>query len=349
MLDLSRKWLHHFAASLMVVSVAAGVSAAKADELYDMAKAEGSLTLYTDQSVELAQALLAAFSEKYPDIETDFFRSDTAGLTQRFETESATGRHTADVLTATTRISELWYDKGYIQPYASNNLDMYPADLMAPDNKWNVYGIVTVTWGYNTDLVKPEEAPKDWADLTDPKWRGRVSMQDPMASGGARVWVATMYRELGEEKWLDFMKALAAQKPRYGDYFQAREMMSSGEVAIQVAAYPDYTEPLKAKGAPVEWGVPAEFVIFEGLTLNLSANAPNPNAARLFIDFVLSEEGQDMIAAANKMPALPAKRPVAFRKLDDLSWRYTANRLLMTEMPDYFQEMITEIFGKRGG
>lgn len=335
------------ALALMIGGAVGLGSSAVASELYEKAKKEGSLTLYTDQSVELAQKLLKAFSAKYPGIKTDFFRSDTAGLTQRFQTESATGRHTADVLTATTRISELWWDKGYIAPYASSNLDKYPADLKAPNNKWNVYGIVTVTWAINTKLVKSGEAPKDWAELADPKWRGKVSMQDPRASGGARVWVATMYREMGEKRWEEFMRALAAQKPRYGNYFQAREMLASGEVAIQIAAYPDFTEPLKAKGAPVDWGVPKQFVVFEGLTLNLSKNARHPNAAKLFIDWMLSADAQDLIAAANKMPALPEKRPQAFRKLDQLSWRYTANRLLMTEKPKFFEKKINEIFGNR--
>lgn len=335
-----------FAAALTLMLVGmSGPAAADEASLYEAAKKEGELVLYTDQSVELAQQLLGAFAEKYPGISVDFFRGDTAGLTQRFESESATGQHFADVLTATTRISDLWYSKNYIVPYSSALRSLYPADLKAPDDKWNVYGIVTVTWAYNTDLVSADEAPKDWTDLVDPKWKGKISMQDPRASGGARVWVATMYRELGEEKWLEYMQALAAQEPRFGDYFQAREMMASGETAIQVAAYPDYTEPLKAQGAPVEWGVPAEFVIFEGLTLNLSANAPHPNAAKLFIEFMLSPDAQEMIAAANKMPALPEKRPEAFRKLDGLSWRYTANSLLMTEKPEFFQEKINEFFG----
>lgn len=94
-------------------------------------------------------------------------------------------------------------------------------------------------------------------------------------------------------------------------------------------------------------GVPKQFVVFEGLTLNLSKNARHPNAAKLFIDWMLSADAQDLIAAANKMPALPEKRPQAFRKLDQLSWRYTANRLLMTEKPKFFEKKINEIFGNR--
>ena len=130
-------------------------SSAGAQALYEAAKKEGKLVLYTDQSVELAQDLLKAFAQKYPGIATDFFRSDTAGLTQRFETESASGRPTASVMTATSRISEAMLDKGYFESYVSPGQSGMPKDLQ--DNRWNTYGLVTVSWAYNTNLVKPDQ------------------------------------------------------------------------------------------------------------------------------------------------------------------------------------------------
>ena len=241
------------------------ISGASAQSTYDMAKEEGKLTLYSDQTIETIQALADGYKAKYPGIDVDFFRSDSTKLMQRFETESAAGRHEADVMTTVDRLVKTLVKKGLTQEYRSAQLSNYPEDLHVANGQYSNWGVSLTSFAYNTDELSEAEAPKDWEDLLDPKWKGKIGMQDPLSGGGAKMWVVTMYRELGADKWEDFMTKLASQDIIYGSYLPIREMLISGEITIQVAAYPDFTEPVRVDGAPVNWSAP-RFLGFVGLT-----------------------------------------------------------------------------------
>ncbi len=331
-----------------LVVAAAGifaVSGASAQSTYDMAKEEGKLTIYSDQTIETIQALADGYKAKYPGIDVDFFRSDSTKLMQRFETESAAGRHEADVMTTVDRLVKTLVKKGLTQEYRSAQLSNYPEDLHVANGQYSNWGVSLTSFAYNTDELSEAEAPKDWEDLLDPKWKGKIGMQDPLSGGGAKMWVVTMYRELGADKWEDFMTKLAAQDIIYGSYLPIREMLISGEITIQVAAYPDFTEPVRVDGAPVNWSAP-RFLGFVGLTAFVSANAPHPNAGKLFIDFILSKEGQDIIGERRLIPALAESRPGTYARLNDS--RIVPNAVeTLKGREDFFAEKLKEFFGKR--
>lgn len=327
------------------VALSLAVSGPAAADLYEEAKKEGNLTIYTDQPVERIQILIDKFEEKYPGIDVDFHRSDSTSLLQRFETESAAGRHTADVMTSVDRLARVMVNKGLVEPYASSELGNYPQDLHAENNNFSIYGVSLTSFAWNTDLVSESNAPKTWEDLLDPKWKGKIGMQDPLSGGGAKMWVVTMYRELGEEKWLQFMEQLVEQQPLYGSYLPIRQKLISGEIEIQVAAYPDFTEPEKAKGAPVDWGSP-RFIGYVGLTVFLSKNARHPNAGKLFIDFMLSEDGQEIIAQNKLIPAMADKRPGAYARTSGS--RVVPNAVeTLAGREEFFDQKMQELFGKR--
>lgn len=325
--------------------VFAGAAFAQTPEekaLYDKAKAEGKVVLYTDLPVESTQALVNGFKKRYPGLDVTFFRGDTGQVLQRFETESAAGRHEADVVTTTDRQSKQLVAKGFTQPYRSVHAAKYPAELLAKGDAWSTYSTVQLGIAWNTDKVKDAEVPKSFDELLDPKWRGRLGMQDPLQGGGAGIWVATMYGLWGEAKWTDYMRRLGAQKLRYARYLEVREMVASGEVALQLVAYPAFTQPIIDKGAPVKWRL-IDPALFTALTLNLSKNAPRPNAARLYIDYLLSDEGQETLAANRQIPALPARMPKVYESVATTKLVPQAHEL-ETEKFDFFQQKMKEFF-----
>lgn len=341
--------LHVLSRRAAVIGTVAILSAASSTitlaQPSDAARREGKATVYTDQPTEMLDKLTTLFKSKNPGMDVEFFRGDTTQVTQRFDTETAAGRHYADMLTSTVRRSRL-FPENAMQPYKSPATANYPADLNPANNRWAVYAVTLTSFAWNTRLVPAGQEPKTWEDLLDAKWRGKIGMQDPLQGGGVASWIATMYAAWGEAKWTDYMKKLAAQQPRYGRYLQVQEMLGSGEISVMAAAYPDYIESsMKSKGAPVEWGAPNP-VVRTGLSLNLSANAPRPNAGKLFFDFLLSADAQKIQAEAGRLPALEAQWPPVFAKLKSTSFIDSADEL-EAQRADFFRAKIQEFFGNR--
>ena len=308
--------------------------------LVEAARKEAKLVIYTDLAVEIAQALTAGFKAKHPGIDVNFFRGDTGQVTQRFETESAAGRHEADVVTNTDRQAKQLAAKGFTQPYTSSHIEKYPKELRGPGDAWSPYSSVQFGIAWNSDKVKDADAPASWDDLLLPKWAGQLGMQDPLQGGGAAIWVATLYGLWGEDRWSDYMRRLGAQKIRFGRYLEVRDMAASGEVAVHVVAYPSFTQPLIDRGAPLKWKL-MDPVIYTALTVNLSKNARSPNAGRLFIEYLTSEEGQQLLADRAQIPAMPAKLPPVFAPIAKVTLVPQAIELEAQKF-DFFQAKIRE-------
>jgi ABC-type Fe3+ transport system substrate-binding protein len=328
-------------AALLLTS--APTLAQSVQELYDKAKTERKVSLYTDVQVEVIQAVIEGFKKKYPGVDVDFYRGDSGQVTQRFETESAAGRHDADVVTVTDRQSKSFYAKGFTTPFQAPSAARLPAELRGKDDAWTTYGTVQLGIAWNSELVKDADAPKSWDDFLQPKWAGgKLGMQDPLQGGGAGIWVATMYGLWGEQKWGDYMKRLGAQKLRYARYLEVRDMLAGGEIQAQLVAYPAFTQPVIDKGAPVKWSL-IDPALFTGLTLNLSKNAPRPNAGKLFIDYVVSEEGQKILAEKAQVPALPQALPAVYQPITRVKLVPQAHEL-EAEKADFFKQKMQEYF-----
>jgi len=337
---LARSAIAAVGAALLMTS--ATVFAQSEQELYDKAKTERKVSLYTDIQVEVVQAVIEGFKKKYPGVDVDFYRGDSGQVTQRFETESAAGRHDADVVTVTDRQSKTFYAKGFTVPYKSRNAERLPAELRGKDDAWTTYGTVQLGIAWNSDLVKDADAPKTWDDFLQPKWAGKLGIQDPLQGGGAGIWVATMYGLWGEQKWSDYMKRLGAQKPRYARYLEVRDMLAGGEIQAQLVAYPAFTQPVIDKGAPIKWAL-IDPALFTGLTLNLSKNAPRPNAGKLFIDYVISEEGQKILADKAQVPALASALPAVYQPITKVKLVPQAHEL-EAQRADFFKQKMQEYF-----
>ena len=175
------------------------------------------------------------------------------------------------------------------------------------------------SFAWNTNLVKPGEEPKTWNDLLDPKWKGRIGMQDPLGTGGARSWAVTMRQELGEQKWLDYMNKLAAAEAQiWALHAGARDAHVGRDRHSRRRLSPIHRagEEKVGDGAPVDWGVP-EWMTVLGLVTSLSANAPHPNAGKLFIDYMMSDSAQKILGDSGRVPAKPELIGGGYAKLKD--------------------------------
>jgi iron(III) transport system substrate-binding protein len=311
-------------------------------QLHDAARREGELVLYTGTLVEVIEDLTRAFEQRYPGIRTQYWRGDTSQVTQRFETEHAAGRHTADILLLTDRQSKILHARGMTQPYRSTHLDRYQPELHARQDAYANYALTLASFAWNTRLVEAAQAPRSWDDLLDARWQGRMAIQDPLQGGGAGIWFITLYEVMGEQRWTEYFTRLGRQRLRYGRYLQVQEMLASGEVAIQVAAYPNYIEPLKARGGPAEWGVP-DPVIWTGLSASIARNAPHGAAAKLWVDFMLSPAGQARMNNLGLLPALRTEWPAGYRKLEGVRLYPQAHELEAQRMR-FFQQKAREFF-----
>jgi len=312
------------------------------EALHAAARREGELVLYTGTLVEVIEDLRRAFEARYPGIRTQYWRGDTSQVTQRFETENAAGRHTADLLLLTDRQSKILHARGLTQPFRSRHLDRYQRELHAREDAYANYALTLASFAWNTRLVAAGQEPKSWEDLLDARWQGKMAIQDPLQGGGAGIWFVTMYEVWGEQRWTDYFTRLGRQRLRYGRYLQVQEMLASGEVAIQVAAYPNYIEPLKARGGAAEWGVP-DPVIWTGLSLSIPKRAPHSSAAKLFVDFMLSPEAQGRMNNLGLLPALRDQWPAGYAKLGGAKLFPQAHELEVQRMA-FFQQKMREMF-----
>lgn len=317
-----------------------------AQATYEAAKKEGKVVVYTDMPGETVERMIAAFKGKYAGIDVEFVRGDTTQVFQRFQTETAANRHTVDALTSTVRRMRHMSREKLLGVYKSPALSNYPKDLNPDQGEWAVYSVSLTSFAWNTRQVPAGQEPKSWDDLLNPRWKGKIGMQDPLQGGGVASWIATMYGVWGEAKWADYMTRLAAQNPTYGRYLPVQDSLGGGEISIMVAAYPDYVQAtLKAKGAPVEWGVPSP-VVRTPLATGVSANAPRPNAAKLWVDFMLSADAQKILADRGALPALQTQWADHFSRLKTATFVAPADEL-EEQRQDFFQAKMKEFFGKR--
>ena len=275
---------------------AAGIDLA---ELEQAAKREGVVNVYSSASTDLITSLNQAFERKYG-IRTNLQRAASGPLTQRFAAEAESGNVVADVLQTSDVV---FYDDAIAKGWIAK-VDGLPALQSWPQQYWNGYyalstiGIVTI--GYNTNKVRRGEVT-GWQDVINPKWRGQILFVDPR---NVAVWVAVLYL-LDKTYGDDFLRALGRQDLRLVESaVPAAQQLAAGEAALSFpGAHWDKVQ-LKQSGAPVDDVVPNPTTGIEQL-MGITAKAPHPNAAKLFLNFMLSQEGQQALVQAHGVSVLP--------------------------------------------
>ncbi|MBC5767923.1 ABC transporter substrate-binding protein [Ramlibacter albus] len=260
-------------------------------QLYDAAKNEKPITVYTAHyNTDEAQALCGAFEKKYAGLKCNFVRTTAQVAFQRFQQDIAANAPVASIFSSTDvgHYGEL-KKKGLLMPYTPHNAANMVDSLKAYNDKDGQYWVTAAALmllTYNTAEVKESEAPKNWPDLLDPKWKGKVSIGHPAYSGYVGTWVVLMNKLYG---W-DYFKKLEKNQPQIGRSVNDTVTMLNSKERV-VAAGPEATTLLsKDKGNPLAVVYPTDGALLMVSPSGIPKNAPSPNAAKLYMEFLLSKE-----------------------------------------------------------
>jgi len=272
---------------LLTGGAAHAQSAEEWNKVIELAKKEGKLTVYTAATGQPSHVLVAKAFEKKYGIQVTYLEARASEIRERIRTEQAAGRFIGDVSHNGSTTSTLQMKEGVFQPFGGvPNLKSLRPPFVADDTLVPVfasaYSILV-----NSNLVKPGDEPKSWADLTDPKWKGKILSDDMRALGGGSVMFFVLHDKLGKE----FHEKLAMNQPVFSRELRASERrVARGDFPIWI---PMTTNSYAAlKGLPVKLLHPSEGYPYITYNVAILKNAPRPNAARLFIDFFLSDEAQ---------------------------------------------------------
>jgi iron(III) transport system substrate-binding protein len=262
--------------------------------LIDAARKEGKLSFYSALELNVAERLGQMFEAKYPGIAVRVERSGAERIFQRIAQEQGSGIHAVDVANSTDPSHYLdWKKNGWLAPCLPEDVARYfPADQVDPDGMYATSCAWTEAIGYNTNLVKPEDAPKSYADLLDPKWQGKIVKGHPGYSGAILTATFILARDLG---W-PYLEKLAQQKVmQVQSAADPPKKVLLGERAVMADGNDYNLVLLKDQGKPVEVVYPTEGSPLIIVPSGVFQSAPNPNAARLFQSFFFSAETQQML------------------------------------------------------
>jgi len=258
--------------------------------LIEGAKKEGHLTFYNSHT--WFRTYVKDFEKKYPFIKVSEWRSDSKNLLSRAMTEFNSSRSLVDVIETTAEAMWVMKRDGVFQEYFTPEARYYPDDVKAKGKNGLSYLGDRETYnslGFNTTLISPNEAPRMLKELLDPKWKRKMSIAG--TSTGVR-WVGSTLDTLGRE----FLNKMAEQELTVQSMSGAAlaGLVASGEVPLSPTIFDADVAVAKQKGAPIEWR-PLDPVVTTVGYSGLSSKAPHPHAALLFLDYLHSKEGQQLM------------------------------------------------------
>jgi iron(III) transport system substrate-binding protein len=278
--------------------------------ILDGARKEGQVVLYSAAIVNQALRPLAeAFMKTYPFVKMTFWRGDTEEIVAKLLAEARAGNVVADVAEG-TGVGDLAVGAGLTQPYYTPMVEALPEHYRDPRSHWTSTRISYFSIAYNTRLVPPDQAPKSYDALTDPRWRGKLAWRIGTASG-APLFITTIRLARGEEQAAAFFRRLAAQKLVNFGSGSARTLVDrviAGEFPIALNIFAHHPLISRAKGAPVDSRLMDPVPSTAG-TMIIPKGVRHQYAALLLADFILSREAQQILANAEYFPARPDVLP----------------------------------------
>ena len=272
-------------------------------KILDGARKEGQVVLYSAAIVNQALRPLAdAFMKKYPFAKVSFWRGDTEEIIAKLSAEARAGNVVADVAEG-TGVGDLAVDTGLTQPFYTPMTEAMPERYRDPQGRWAYTRVSYFGIAYNTRLIPPADAPKSYDDLLDPRWRGKLAWRIGTASG-TPLFISTLRLARGEDGAKAYLQKLAQQKVINFGSGSARTLVDrviAGEFPIALNIFAHHPLISKTKGAPVDSRLMDPVPTTAG-TLVIPKGIRHPNAALLLADFVMSKEGQQILADAEYFP-----------------------------------------------
>jgi iron(III) transport system substrate-binding protein len=272
-------------------------------QILDGARKEGQVALYSAMIVNQALRPLAdAFMRKYPFVKLTFWRGDTEEIVDKLGAEER-GNHLVADLVEGTGVGDLAVGAGLTQPFYTPLVEHIPERYRDPENRWTYTRISYFSIAYNTKLVRPAEVPKSYDDLLDPRWRGKLAWRVGTASG-TPLFITAIRLARGEAVATDYFHKLAKQKVINFGSGSARTLVDriiAGEFPIALNIFAHHPLISKAKGAPVDSQLLNPTPSTAG-TMIIPKGVHHPYAALLLVDFILSRQGQQILADADYFP-----------------------------------------------
>jgi iron(III) transport system substrate-binding protein len=287
--------------------VASYQGADREQRLIEGAKREGSLTLYSNAPTDDNTALVGAFEKKYG-IKINLYRASSEEIRQRAVNEARARRFDVDfILNNAPAMVALSSEKLLMEVKSPHVADLMPQAIPS-DRNWVGFCLNVLVQAYNTNLIKKADLPKSYADLLDPKWKGKIAIEADDSD-----WFAGLMEVMGQDKATKLFRDIAETNGfsvRKG-HTLLTNLVSAGEVPLALTVFNYTAEQFKKKGAPIDWFV-LEPLISMPNSIAVVANAPRPNAAVLFFDFMLSDAqkilaDRDYVVTNNKI-ASPIER-----------------------------------------
>jgi iron(III) transport system substrate-binding protein len=274
----------------LILLLASGAVAQTGDAVDAVAaKKEGKVVWYTSTPFETANKITRLF-ESETGIRVEMFRSGGSAILRRFLQEHQAGRIAVDVLTTSDPAASAdLARKGIFLPFKPENFDKLPAEAKEPSGAYVAQRLNMMTIFVREDKIPAADAPKTWSDLVDPKYKGRMVTTDPSYTALGLMTVATLSRAFG---W-DYYKKLRANETMIvqGNQ-QVSDMLKRGERLIAAGGLDSYAADERKQGHPIATIYPSEGALIIPSPTAVVKGSPNPNAAKLFATFMLTEKVQ---------------------------------------------------------
>ena len=299
---------------------------------------EGKLVFYSTSNTADTKAVTDSFKRLYPKVDVQFERTTDSQLMEKILNEARAGKPRWDVVSTTGYYGYLLKKRGLLAAYDSPERKHFRDGFKDPQAFWTSTYTTYAVFGYNTKTVPTSAVPRSHEDLLKPAWKGQVGIE-----GRGYEWFTATISGMGREKGVNYMRALAAQNPgpRIGRTLLA-QLVAAGEFNGTLTAYIHNFDALKNAGAPVDWlALPPSFANLHPVALN--AKAPHPNVGKLFIDFMLSQKGQEVVRTLKRIPDRIDTPPDPPNLIQGITPAFTA-----PEVYDNFERYIKlfqEIFG----
>jgi ABC-type Fe3+ transport system substrate-binding protein len=294
------------------LSIAASLASASLADAYQpdpkllaAAQKEGEVIFYTTQIVDqILRPLIRVFQTVAPGVQVKYVRADGLALVVRMTNEARAGRVQADMWCMVDGVQALLRG-GFTAEFEVASAKGLPAGLVDPNKRWIALNTGVRSAAYNTQLIPQEHAPRNYQDLLNPRFKGKI-VWNPKSMTGAWGFISTVIKGMGDERGMAYLRELAKQDvvPLPIAIRAVLDRVIAGEYAIGLEMNNTHAAISAAQGAPVKW-VPLNPVSETLQVAGMTKGALHPNAARLFIDFMTSKAGQEIFRDNDYVPMHP--------------------------------------------